>query len=120
MLDKILALPVARLHLDDSTSLTGRHKSLNLWRKTLRQANAEMLLARQQQGKQPISRIPAIQHQQIVRAQMLKLAGIPATPAMLGLLERRKLGEAQAKQCGEMLLANAAQLEQEMGQCKGL
>ncbi len=54
------------------------------------------------------------------RAQMLKLAGIPATPAMLGLLERRKLGEAQAKQCGEMLLANAAQLEQEMGQCKGL
>jgi len=34
-----------------------------------------MLLARQQQGKQPINRIPAIQHQQIVRAQMLKLFG---------------------------------------------
>ena len=73
MLDKILALPVARLHLDDSTNLTRCHKSLNLWRKTLWQTNAEMLLARQQQGKQPISRIPAIQHQQIVGAQMLKL-----------------------------------------------
>ena len=75
MLDKILALPVARLLLDDSTNLTRCHKSLNLWRKTLWQTNAEMLLARQQQGKQPISRIPAIQHQQIVRAQMLKLFG---------------------------------------------
>lgn len=52
--------------------------------------------------------------------QMLKLAGIPATSEMLGLLEKRKLNPSQQAACEALLEKNAAQVLEEIAQCKGI
>ena len=53
-------------------------------------------------------------------AQMLKLAGIPATPEMLKLLEPRTLSKEQVASCAALVIENKAALDQELLQCKGL
>src|SRR5574344_1504660 len=46
-------------------------------------------------------------------AQMLKLAGIPATPEMLKLLEPRTLSKEQVASCAALVIENKAALDQE-------
>lgn len=54
--------------------------------------------------------------------QVLKLSGMPADDEMLELLNRPALSTEQTEACGAFLLepANAARLEEELAQCKGL
>lgn len=52
--------------------------------------------------------------------QMLKLAGIPATPEMLQLLQPRTLSPEQVASCTALVIENSAALGQELLQCKGL
>lgn len=75
MLGKVLAVRAVRGDVDDGTWCAGGDEGFDLVGEAKLEADAEMALLGEQEGKQPVGRIAAIEHEQVVRLQVVELLG---------------------------------------------